>query len=167
MKCPICADALARSQYEGLVVFKCRQCVGYLVQSRRVDDICRRDLKSLEELQLEVKQATDNQTKLRCPRCHRLMRKERHQGKTPFVVDRCVGCEWVWFDPGELAQLQIKYEETARGQDAARFRERLRQMTPEQQRRFEFFLSALPQGDSSLASAFGDGVTESLRGILF
>ncbi|PHQ32889.1 zf-TFIIB domain-containing protein [Rhodopirellula bahusiensis] len=166
MKCPVCASSLVRSQYEGVNVFKCHQCVGYLVQSRRVEDICRRDTNSPEELQQEISQSGDNNLQLRCPRCRRLMDKEDQPGTDSFALDRCRSCEWVWFDSGELARFQIRYEATAQGRDAARFRKRSRQMTSGEQRVFEHNLANLPDGDSSLASAIGDGLVESLRGFL-
>ena len=62
-----------------------------------------------------------------------------------------------WFDTGELACLQLAYENTPRGQDSGKFQRRHRDMTPAEKEEFARRLAELPEGDATLASAFGSG----------
>jgi len=107
MNCPRCSSALNRSRYEGLPVFTCDNCNGYLVATRRVTDINRRRAKSPEDLKQEalVDGNKDSERALLCPRCQRPMDKEFWKGLASFHIDNCRNCEFVWFDAGELARL--------------------------------------------------------------
>jgi len=164
MKCPVCSSGLDRSRYEGLPVFICDDCNGYLVGTRRATDINRRRAKSPEDLKQEalVDGHKDSEDGLRCPRCRRPMDKELWKESASFHIDKCRDCELVWFDAGELARLQLDYEATPRAQEASRFQNRHRQLTPEEKRQFEHNLARLPEGDATLASAFGEGLMESM-----
>ena len=164
MNFPVCSSTLKRSSYEGLPVFSCAQCSGYLVATRRVVEIRRRGAKSHEHLKQDavVEGHNDSECRLRCPRCRRPMDKEFWKGRGSFRIDKCRDCELVWFDSGELAGIQREYEATQPAQDAARFRNRLWQLTPEERRELEQNLARLPEGDATLASAFGEGLMESM-----
>jgi Zn-finger nucleic acid-binding protein len=93
------------------------------------------------------------------------MGKELLKGSASFCIDKCPDCELVWFDAGELARLQLDYEATPREREATRFQDRHRQMNPEEKRQFEQHLARLPEGDATLASAFGQGLMESMRNV--
>jgi hypothetical protein len=62
---------------------------------------------------------------------------------------------------GELARLQENYESSPRGQEAIRFQDRHKNMTEVERESFEEDLANLPPGDTSLLSAFGEGLKES------
>ena len=167
MKCPACLLALDRSRYEGLPVLSCNGCNGYLVGTRRVSGINRRREKSPEDLKQESlivggKKSGDKDSvdTLRCPRCRQPMNKELWKGAATFHIDKCRTCELVWFDAGELARCQLDYEATPRAQESSRLQTRHREMTPQEQRQFEQNLARLPEGDATLASAFGKGFME-------
>ena len=53
-----------------------------------------------------------------------------------FHIDKCRDYEYVWFDAGELARLQLDFEATLQGQEAAYFQEQLRNMTPKETQQF-------------------------------
>ena len=162
MKCPVCDAELRRSAYEGLPVFCCDSCHGYLVQTNRVANIKRRREKSDAELAEETQVAgADSKNQLACPRCRRSMTKETAQGENVFQIDKCQTCDVVWFDPGELARLQQNYQATPRAAEALRFQQRHQNMTAEEKAEFEEDLADLPPGDASLLSAFGHGLAES------
>lgn len=162
MKCPVCKANLRRAKYEGLPVYCCDSCGGYLVQTSRARGIERRREKSDAELAEAAEAAGSGSEGLRaCPRCHRSMNKEISRGKTVFQIDKCSSCDVIWFDPGELARLQLNYQATPRAAEARRFQERHKNMTDEDKEEFESDLANLPPGDASLLSAFGQGLSES------
>ena len=151
MKCPTCSEILERSEYEGLPVFRCTGCHGYLVATNRVTDISRRRNKSTEELTKELEESgEDHEDMLRCPRCFRPMDNEPQKGPYPFRIDKCKDCEFVWLDAGELARSQLNYESTTHAKEAAHFQDRLHEMTPEEKEQFEKDLARLPHVDPSL-----------------
>ncbi len=163
MKCPVCSASLRASRYEGLPVFTCDACSGYLVATRRVTDIKRRRMTTKAELieEAAIDGETDSKDRLRCPRCKGWMQKQSWAEHPSFHLDVCQNCDFVWFDTGELARLQLDFELSDRGQEAARFQDRLKNMTPAEKEEFESALAELPEGDATLASAFGAGLTES------
>jgi Zn-finger nucleic acid-binding protein len=164
MKCPNCSSDLNRSQYEGLPVFSCADCSGYLVSTRRVTHINRRRIHSADELTEEAitDVREDREHSLRCPRCMRQMDKELCDQAKSFHIDKCVDCELVWFDAGELARSQLAYESTERAQETRQFQERHLQMTSDERKEFEHNLASLPEGEASLESEFGQGLIGSL-----
>ncbi len=121
MDCPLCSTELRRTTYEGLPLFACDTCSGYLVATNRVSAIERRREKNAEDLMQEAAPAKlkDNQEALRCPRCRGRMMKEFAKSPAEFHIDTCERCDVVWFDAGELALIQLTFEATAAGQDAA------------------------------------------------
>jgi Zn-finger nucleic acid-binding protein len=165
MKCPRCSLKLDRTSYEGLPVFICRKCDGYLIRTHHVGSIKNRQEKSADELVVEAAAAVEKRlaTGLACPRCRRRMTVELAPGPIDFHLDECRECSLVWFDGGELAHVQMHYEQSDGGRDAAELRARFHNMSAERREEFERNLAELPEGDASLASAFGEGLLESLR----
>ncbi len=168
MLCPVCSHSLKASRYEGLPVFRCESCHGYLVASRRVTDIQRRNTTPTADLvaTADVKSEHDSLGKLKCPRCRRDMEKELHESQPPFHIDKCSDCDFVWFDVGELERTQLEYEVSPHGMEAARMRERHENMSEEQKEVFAENLAKLPEGDASLVSAFGKGLIGTLTDLL-
>jgi Zn-finger nucleic acid-binding protein len=165
MNCPRCLQTLDRCRYEGLPVFVCRACDGYLIRTHHVGSIKARRDKSTDELEDEAVGVAPQRFSdgLTCPRCLREMRPEPAPGPIDFHLDECRSCDIVWFDGGELARVQIHYEGSAGGRDMAELRERFHNMPAERRAEFERNLAALPPGDASLTSPFGEGLLESLR----
>ena len=165
MKCPRCSQPLERCRYEGLPVHVCRACDGYLIRTHHVSSIKQRREKSADDLGAEAADAVEQKiaTGVACPRCRRQMTTEPAPGAIEFHLDECRACDAVWFDGGELAHIQMHYEDSAGGKDAAELRARFHNMPQERREEFEKNLAELPEGDASLASAFGEGLMESLR----
>jgi Zn-finger nucleic acid-binding protein len=165
MKCPRCSQALDRCRYEGLPVFVCRQCDGYLIRTHHVSSIKQRRHKSADELATEAAGAAHQQLSsgVNCPRCRRPMRIELAPGPINFHLDECRDCDMVWFDGGELARVQTQYEDSPGGRDMAELRERFHNMPADRREEFERNLASLPPGDALLASPFGEGLLEAVR----
>ena len=168
MNCPLCSANLIRSKYEGLPVFACEKCSGYLVATRRVMDIEKGMVISPENLLQEARDEDrqDNKQRLRCPRCKRHMHKEHWKRLTSFHIDQCRDCELVWFDAGELAHLQLDYEVKPHVQEAVQFQDRHREMSEEEKAAFERDLAALPEAEGTFAGAFREGLFETLSHLL-
>ena len=168
MKCPVCGSGMKRILYEGFAVFRCMNCHGYLMADRRLENIRRSDKRSVELLKQEVTEQSGGDTaeKIRCPRCHRVMKKKFIAAPASLHIDACRDCEMLWLDGGELARLQLSHEISARGRDAAEFRRRHREMTPEQKAQFEQDLEKLDSGEQSAGSILGETFLESLVTLL-
>lgn len=164
MQCPGCSADLERSEYEGLPVFSCTGCQGYLVATRRMADIARVRQKSADELLQETGEAgaQDSAGVLRCPRCRQRMDKEFQKGVDSFHIDKCGNCELVWFDAGELACWQLAYEATGRAQEAKTYQDKHRQMDPATKRQFEENLARLPEPESALEAAVRESFMDQL-----
>jgi len=93
------------------------------------------------------------------------MDKEHWKWADSFCIDKCRDCEVVWFDAGQLARLQLEHEATPRAREASRLQNRHREMTLEEKEQFEHHLACLPEGDATLASAFGEGLMESMENL--
>lgn len=106
-----------------------------------------------QEVQGEIQ--PDNTKQLRCPRCRRPMNKE-HLPKHEFHLDHCGECDLVWFDGGELALVQLVFENSPQGREAVELRQRLGEMTAERRAEFEKNLAALPKPKSVLEAIFGE-----------
>jgi Zn-finger nucleic acid-binding protein len=165
MTCPRCSPSLERCRYEGLPVSVCRECDGYLIRTHHVGSIKARRDKSADELAKEAARAGRQQLAagVACPRCRRSMQVELAPGPVDFHLDECRDCALVWFDGGELARVQMHYESSPAGRDIAELRDRFHNMPAERREEFERNLAALPAGDASLTSAFGEGLLETLR----
>ncbi len=167
MNCPSCYALLSPVKYEGLPVFKCSECDGYLVSNRRVDDIQRRLTKTQSELNEESRgtgtERADNPNQLLCPRCHLPMEKEIWKKQGPFQIDKCLNCDVVWFDAGELAMVQLQFEEKPQTIEIAHFQDRQLHMTDEERQEFEKNLAKLPEGEATYLSGFGQGLMGSMK----
>jgi Zn-finger nucleic acid-binding protein/predicted HicB family RNase H-like nuclease len=73
---------------------------------RRADDRERERLRVAREL--EAARAELSGYKLRCPKCGKNFVEEEYEGIT---IDRCTGCDAVYFDAGEVDQLIAKVHE--------------------------------------------------------
>ncbi len=168
MKCPICSIKLKRIPYEGFTILQCPKCHGHLVSAGRLEGIKRADRRSVELLKQEITahSASDTTEKIRCPRCRRAMKKQFIEAPASLHVDACRECETIWLDGGELARLQLAHEISVRGQDAAEFRRRQREMTPEQKAQFSRNLEKLASGGEAAGPISAGSVLETLA-VLF
>jgi len=165
MKCPSCAGQLVRTTYEGLPVFRCDECFGYLLGQKRVDGIKRSRDKSVEQLKEETlsESREDTKTIVRCPRCRMKMKKEFLAEPVFLHVDRCKPCDLVWLDGGELARIQLGHEMTPQSRDAAEMQRRLKEMDPQRRQEFEENLAKLPEPESFVLGALKEALTHGCR----
>lgn len=168
-KCPACGVGLVREQYEGQVLDRCPECDGMLVKVFSLEGIKRARGRTEGDLEAEAGQFTaSSHAEVQCPQCFRQMGKET-TNDPPFVeYDRCPSCKVVWFDPGELAMLQLSYESTDAARDAEQYRQRLCEVeaSPERKARFEQNVARLPEEDLSPLSAVGRGFLAGLLPLL-
>jgi len=80
-----------------------------------------------------------------------------------FHLDTCRRCEPVWFDGGELARLQLSYQISPQGKDAAELQRRWREMPPERREEFEQNLARLPVEEAAPFSAFEEALAGAMR----
>jgi len=119
MKCPLCHVDLERTEYEGASVFQCKSCSGYMVDRQRITLIKMSRGKSPQQLQAEAKARPqrDQNELVRCPRCHSKMQVKRVNANLEtrdyLLLDQCDLCHAIWFDPGELAKMQMDFERSS------------------------------------------------------
>ena len=162
MNCPACDSNLERTQYEGLPVFRCAGCRGYLVASHRIDDINRRQTKQQLELiqDASVAAGNDSRASLDCPRCRKTMNKQPLKPSHEFCVDECQECEIIWFDAGELAIIQLEHDASPGATSAKNMKQRVDEMTPEEIAEFEKNLANLHEGDATFLAGIKHGLVE-------
>ena len=161
MKCPVCADELVRTTYEGSPVFRCEKCFGYLVGRKRAEGIKRTQQKTVAQLKNETldEGQQDTEETIRCPRCRMKMKKKLLEEPVALHVDRCKPCDLVWFDGGELARIQLGHQITPQAQEAAQMQRRMAEMDPERRRQFEENLDKLPVRGNEVLSLLVEAVS--------
>ena len=150
MKCPVCAQRLARVAYEEFRVSHCPHCRGYLLTVERLAAIKRKGMRSLDDLKREAMEEMGDDTldRIRCPECRHKMDKKLLPPPAEFHIDRCQDCSLIWFDGGELALYQLHYQASPQGREAEELRRRHAEMSPQRRLEFEERLANMPRADS-------------------
>jgi Zn-finger nucleic acid-binding protein len=78
-----------------------------LTSARRDAESARRELRDVRAA-LDAARAEMTGYKLRCPKCGKNFVEEQYEGIT---IDRCTGCDAIYFDAGEVDQLLAKWHE--------------------------------------------------------
>jgi len=161
MDCPKCSRPLSRTTYENVPLMQCEDCLGYLVARNRLKLIKSSREQSPEALKNEVhtEQAPDTQERIRCPSCRvETMQKERVRVTADdfFHLDVCRKCHNVWLDGGELARLQIHYEQSAKAVEEFARQDRLQDFTAEQRTEFQQRVDKLRDSESFLRASAAD-----------
>ncbi|MCA9114731.1 MAG: zf-TFIIB domain-containing protein [Planctomycetaceae bacterium] len=158
MKCPVCGTSLTQAKYEGVPIYHCLECRGFLASRSRAMGIRHKADRSPEILLDEAKTQllADTRKTIRCPTCRDLMRKESIPGAAQFKLDVCHRCDLIWFDGGELALFQLAWEASPQGQESAKMQERHQNMSDEERAQLEADIDALPRSSllGSLLDAF-------------
>lgn len=124
MCCPHCKVSLDEFSYEGAPLFKCAYCEGFFVQQDNVQRIMiRQDQTFSEEIEHLAKNALNPKNLfnlnslgkkpgwvLDCPKCQKKMSRHLFVYSYPVEIDRCIFCNWTWFDKQELELLQYIYQ---------------------------------------------------------
>ena len=87
------------------------------------------------------------------------MRKETVR-KPGFQIDECDNCDFVWFDGGELASLQLVYESKEQTQELNGMRDRLETMTAAQRKAYEDRIANLVDLGSPMEQAIREATFE-------
>ena len=160
MNCPHCQEALERTRYANANVRECPNCKGMLLATSRAEKIKRRVNKDVTQLIKEVTtvEANDGLEEIRCPACRDKMDKQlvRNLG---IYVDDCNQCGMTWFDPGELAEVQLAFEARAQTSELNGFRDRLKNMTDEERSEYEQRIARLKD--------LGTPMEQAVRGAVF
>ena len=161
MDCPTCSRPLTRTTYENVQVMQCEECFGYLVARRRLKLIKSTREMGPEALHEEVRteQAPDSRDQLRCPKClAEVMRKERVRvsDEQSFHLDVCRKCDNVWLDGGELARLQIKFEQSAKALDAFAHQERIESLSGDERTELEERIDKLEESPGVFGASMAD-----------
>lgn len=125
--CPHCVAPLSFREYEGTTVRHCAQCAGNWLKEDQVKRVlARRENAFPEEFRRKVlewhranwaRRETDLATApddplggLYCPDCGQPLVRRFYSYQYFVVVDRCYGCQAMWFDRDELETLQVLQE---------------------------------------------------------
>ncbi len=154
MKCPVCDCDLNRGKYAGANVMECADCRGALVATSRAAKIERRINKDLQQLAREhaANKTDDTRVAIRCPNCRSKMEK-RAVEELSLQIDDCRNCGRSWFDGGELAALQLLFEQDPQTQELNQMRARLEAMSPAEREEYESRISKLRDDGSSFSQA--------------
>jgi len=174
-ECPLCGVGLDRVEYEGFPVHTCPKCHGVLIDNRRIEDVKRKMEKPPAELVAEATAdgAADTAGELACPRCNCAMAKEKafkdematsRAGLESFSVDVCRQCDITWLDAGELAKIQIDYEQSPKGREARKRYVSYAELDDAEKEEFiRTMADAVPDQASSYAAAFADAVAQAAQ----
>jgi Zn-finger nucleic acid-binding protein len=133
-----------------------------LVSEDRLASIKNRRDHSKEQLQSELDEATRADTRkiVHCPGCSMAMEKRNVKRPNPFSIDRCDECGLIWLDGGELATLQLAYEESDQGRESNELQRRMHEMSPERRAEFERNLTELPEPPNPVLLGILDAIRE-------
>jgi len=161
MKCPSCDVPLNRASYAKANLERCLKCFGLLLSSYRAKTIQQRVDKDLDRLIEEARAAPQHDTvaRIRCPQCRSPMSKSTDK-EFGFLIDECERCDLTWFDPRELALVQLVYESNPQRVEMNAFRERLKNMTAEERAEYEKRISKLKDLGGPLQQAFSEAGRE-------
>lgn len=132
-----------------------------LLATSRAEKIKRRVNKDVERLEKELESVAvkDGIEEIRCPACRDKMDK-RLVKKLGIHIDDCNQCDMTWFDPGELATLQLAFEERPQTAELNKFRDRLKNMTDAERMEYEQRIAQLRDLGSPMEQAIRGATAE-------
>src|SRR5437016_5579625 len=97
MNCPKCANAVLTTVLsdEGFPLDFCPSCYGIWFDR---GEAARQFTLETDIPNLEAALKTARKTGLKCPRCNGELEEMKYQEEMDLLVDRCSGCEGIWFD---------------------------------------------------------------------
>jgi Zn-dependent protease with chaperone function/Zn-finger nucleic acid-binding protein len=128
-RCPLCRIPLHRNFYEGVSLLTCPRCGGKYVDAGAMPRIITRKEVAFTDTQIERARRfrerflsdpftghriTPRYTNLPCPTCGRRLLPRPYNYQYVIPVDKCLGCDKIWFDADELEVLQILIEKIDR-----------------------------------------------------
>lgn len=115
MNCPRCQSSLVRKNYEGVETDQCSSCNGSWLDEGELTKIidAREKIFGHNEVKKTLQQRTfklqefQNESRLPCPKCMKMMKTFNYAGDSGIVLDRCMDNHGLWFDQGELDKVQM------------------------------------------------------------
>jgi len=162
--CPRCQVDLEWTEYEGQRVMRCPGCAGHLVAAPKLRAIQRTDRLGasdlMEEAQREFKGPRHELAA--CPACKARMNPEAlNVPGMNLTMDVCRSCQVVWLDGGELALLQLAYQQTPEYQALDEMRRRARELEADPDRKAQFHEDfAKLRDEPGLMEHLADGLAE-------
>jgi len=113
LNCPIDGTKMDKIVAGDVELDRCPQCEGIWCDPTELETIRERGVVVDELPSISEKQRRNppGEVRMRCPRCYkggrnegRLMRQNCMYGQ-PIFIDRCLDCQGVWLDAGELAAI--------------------------------------------------------------
>lgn len=110
-KCPTCQNVeLRRNLLEGgLPVHECLTCGGLWLSAKEYLAWLNSQPSSTEEIQIDDElplPILDDRKAILCPDCGRILRRFKIWPDIEFYLDRCGGCNGIWFDSNEWQALK-------------------------------------------------------------
>ena len=170
--CPICNVPLQPEAYEGLLIRRCPQCQGHLLEQTRFETIQRIPQKTLAELEAEARAgfAGDTPAPVRCPRCHvTMLKRPLSVPGFDLHLDLCLDCKLVWLDGGELAMAQLAHQGSPKFRDT---REQMRRAAaldadPARKAAFDAAVAKLPETRNPVVAGVGAAFCDAILQIVF
>jgi uncharacterized protein len=120
MQCPIDKQELQNHVFElNVTVDKCATCQGVFLDQGELEKLEAEALKAERHLTSEegdgASKAYDfarqaNLPEIKCPKCLKLMERSEYGYCSGVLIDRCLECQGIWLDGGELLAIQKFYE---------------------------------------------------------
>ncbi len=115
-KCPVCKIELKHVLLEqNLPAYSCSDCEGFWIASDEYFSWLSPQDAGLSVDQIDVEQGepaplpvADSKKALLCPDCGHILRRFRVWPDIAFHLDRCGGCNGIWFDRNEWQMLKLK-----------------------------------------------------------
>ncbi len=114
MQCLACNDALILENYGGLKIDRCPTCGGVWCDKGELTPIVNVLIKEQkipanpEGSGRAGRQDTDTDDRLKnCPRCHETTESFNFAYDSNIFLNRCLSCEGVWLDGGELREVAL------------------------------------------------------------
>jgi Zn-finger nucleic acid-binding protein len=132
-----------------------------LIKHDRARRLEKRVNKNVPDLikEAEISESDDLTEVIRCPACRNRMDKTLIE-ELEFHVDSCDNCDMAWFDGGELAQLQLAFENKPQTVELNRMRKRLKEMTDEERAEYEERIANLRDLGSPMEQAIAGATAE-------
>jgi Zn-finger nucleic acid-binding protein len=107
LRCSACSNPLVHALLDECQVEYCETCRGLLVPRRDFAEIVRRRRAWAQSQSVtpEHADAAELRRKINCPKCGGRMATDWYYGPGNVIMDRCVGCDLVWLDYGELKRI--------------------------------------------------------------
>jgi Zn-finger nucleic acid-binding protein len=74
--------------------------------------------------------------------------------------DVCKNCDAIWFDGGELAEIQLAFEANAQTLEVKKMRERIENMSPAEKAEYERRIGELREVGGVMSEAIGQATEE-------